>query len=155
MKLQETLAVHPNKSITVVHTESMVLNPTASPPDLNKVRSTYTSPPTAPKLSAALERDLKALKVNLILNDKARIPKSAEGRGEWDGSFGLQDGIKTVTLESGKKIEADYVIIGIGNKPNVSLVEKADPGAIVSGLVGVDEYLRVGRLGHHPRLDRS
>jgi len=47
--------------------------------------------------------------------------------------------------KSGKKVEADYVFIAGGNKPNVSLVEKADPGAIAAGLIAVDEYLRVSR----------
>ena len=122
-----------------------MLNPTANPPDLNKVRSTYSAPPTAPKLSVALEKDLKALKINLITNETVNTKVGAAGPNDWDGSFGLQSGVKTITTQSGKKIEADYVFVSVGNKPNVSIVQNADPGALVSGLVGVDEYLKVGR----------
>ena len=60
-----------------------------------------------------------------------------------DGTEGLQDGLKKVKLSSGKVLEADYVFIGNGDKPNVSLVDKADPGALVAGLVGVSQYLKV------------
>ena len=51
-----------------------------------------------------------------------------------------------VKTESGKVFEADYVFQSIGNKPNVQIVEAADKGAIDSGLIRVDEYLRVSGL---------
>ena len=121
-----------------------MLNPTANPPDLNKVTTTYSSPPTAPKLSVALERDIKALNITLITNEKVNIPTSAPGDAtEWDGSFGLQSSVKKVSLASGKKLVADFVFISVGNQPNINIVEKADKGAIISGLIAVDEYLRV------------
>ena len=142
--LQEIRAQYPTKSITIVNSQSSVLNPTANPPDLNKVRSTYSSPPTLPKLSAAIEKDLKALNITLVTNEKVNIPTSPSGDAiEWDGSFGLQSSVKKVSLASGKKLEADFVFVSTGNQPNVSIVEQADKGAIISGLIGVDENLRV------------
>lgn len=143
--MQEIRAHHPisKHTITVVHNLSSVLNPTANPPDINKITSSYSSPPTAPKLSVAIEKDMKALKIDLIPNERVLIPAPQGGPGDWDGSFGLQTGVKKVTLASGKKVDADFVFVAVGNKPNVELVEKADKEAVVSGLIGVNEYLRV------------
>lgn len=53
-------------------------------------------------------------------------------------------------LESGKTVEADYVFISTGNKPNSKLVEKADAGAVEMGkYVAVDNYLRVRTSASH------
>jgi len=57
--------------------------------------------------------------------------------------------VKNVALKSGRKIQADFIFVAVGNKPNVSLIENVDKGAIVSGLIGVDEYLRVSRDSRH------
>jgi NADPH-dependent 2,4-dienoyl-CoA reductase/sulfur reductase-like enzyme len=46
-------------------------------------------------------------------------------------------------LQSGKTLEADFVFVSVGNKPNVELVERVDSGAITSGLIAVDNYLKV------------
>ena len=129
------------------------MNPDAKKPGVDKF--SYSSPPTALKLSVALESQLKQLGIELITNDQVVIPSSTANLdpGEWDGKPGLQDGVKKVKLKSGKTLEADYVFVGIGNKPNVELVQKADPGALVAGLVGVDEYLKVSRqLTHYLRV---
>ena len=102
------------------------------------------------KLSTTLESSLKQLGIEFVPNESVQIPPSnagAAGAGveqeDWDGTEGLQDGLKKVKLSSGKVLEADFIFIGVGNKPNVSLVEKADPGALVAGLVGVNHYLKV------------
>ncbi|WVQ97105.1 hypothetical protein IAU59_004215 [Kwoniella sp. CBS 9459] len=139
----EIRAAHPNTSITVVHSSPHVLHPTAAAPDPQGKAHSYSSPPTLPKLSVTLEKILNDMKIDLVLGDKVAIPAVQGAPEDWSGAFGLQDGIKKVKLTSGKVLEADYVFISVGNKPNVSLVEAADKGAIVSGLVGVDEYLRV------------
>ena len=121
-----------------------MLNPTAKQPDLNSGHFNYSSPPTAAKLSKTLEGQLKTLKIELVLNDKVMIPaESSPDVSAWDGSFGLQSGLKKVKLQSGKALEADFVFVSIGNKPNVSLVENVDKGAITQGLIAVDEYLKV------------
>lgn len=143
--MKEIRAVHATKSITIIHNNSKVLDPQAVRPDLNKVKSSWSSPPTNPKLSVSLEKELKLLKIDVVHNDRVKIPANPSGPSDWDGSFGLQSSLKSVTLESGKKIEADYIFISVGNKPNVSLVEEADSGAIISGLVGVNEYLQVSQ----------
>ncbi|WRT63953.1 uncharacterized protein IL334_000880 [Kwoniella shivajii] len=139
----EIRSAHPDKAITVVHSSSHVLNPTANAPDPNGKAHSYSSPPTAPKLSVTLEKVLKEMQIDVILSDKVQIPASQSSPEDWSGSFGAQDGVKEIKLESGKSLEADYVFVSVGNKPNVSLVEKVDQGAVVSGLVNVDDYLRV------------
>jgi hypothetical protein len=126
------------------------LNP-ADPAKAAEVNSKGTphgwqAPLVNPKLSTAVETALKQLKIEFIGNSKVTIPSSSVGEGEWDGSFGLQDGFKKVALPDGKAIEADFVFMGLGNKSNANFVEKADSGAVVDGLVRVDEYLRVSFL---------
>ena len=138
----------PKDSITLVHNGPHVLNPEV--PGSKKSPTTdqfsYINPPTAMKLFTALESALKDLNIDVVLKERVQIPSETIGvaEGEWDGSEGLQSGLQKIKLSSGKTLEADYVFFGVGNEPNVSLVEKADPGALVAGLVGVDEYLKVG-----------
>jgi len=96
------------------------------------------------KLSNALTTQLKELNIDLITNDRVSIPsESSSGSSVWDGSFGLQNGLKTVRLDSGKTLQADFVFISTGNKPNISLVQSKDAGAITQGLIAVDKNLKV------------
>ena len=133
-----------------MHSSSAPLHPTAKQPDLNSGHFSYSSPPTAPKLSKTLEGQLKELKIDLITNDRVIIPSSSSSDpSEWNGSFGLQNGIKRVKLDSGKTLDADFVFVSVGNKPNVSLVKSKDAGAITQGLIAVDEYLRVRMVPRH------
>jgi hypothetical protein len=106
----------------------------------------WQSPYNNPKLSNSLETMLPTLKIEFIGNTKVTIPKSGDQvkDGEWDGSFGLQNGVKKITLPSGKVVEGDFFFMGLGNKSNAGFVEKADAGAVVNGLVRVDDYLKVG-----------
>ncbi|ORX34225.1 hypothetical protein BD324DRAFT_637171 [Kockovaella imperatae] len=132
------------KSITIVHNASHVLNPSSAPASTTNDHFSYNNPPTALKLSVSLEKQLKALGIDVILDDRVVIPSPSDaGPGEWDGSTGLQNGLKKLKTKNGKVLEADYVFQSIGNKPNVGLVQSVDPGAIVSGLVAVNEYLQV------------
>lgn len=62
---------------------------------------------------------------------------------DWDGSWGALGGMKTITAESGRTWEADYVFYATGNKPNVGLVQSVDASAIKGGLISVDEHLKV------------
>ena len=57
-----------------------------------------------------------------------------------------------MALPGGKTIEADFIFMGLGNKSNANFVEKADGGAVVDGLVRVDEYLKVSFMCHCPAL---
>ncbi|WWD18058.1 hypothetical protein CI109_102505 [Kwoniella shandongensis] len=137
---------HPSTSVTIVHSEPHVLHVTATAPSTEGKVASWSSPPTHPKLSANLEKILKTMNVDLIFSDKVVIPTSENtpsSEDDWSGKFGLQDGLKKVKLASGKTIEADYVFISIGNKPNVQLVKDVDVGALNSGLVSVDKYLKI------------
>ncbi|KAK8865785.1 hypothetical protein IAR55_000932 [Kwoniella newhampshirensis] len=140
----EIRAAHPSKSITIVHSNTHVLNPSASAPESNGKTLSYSDPPTLPKLSTTLEKILQEMKIDVVLDDKVSIPASVgDDPSDWSGRFGLQDGVKKIKLASGKTLEGDYVFISVGNKPNVILVQKVDEKALDSGLISVDEYLRV------------
>ena len=114
----------------------------------------WQAPLVNPKLSTAVEAALKTLKIEFIGSSKVSIPTSNVGEGEWDGSFGLQNGLKKVLLPDGKTVEADFVFMGLGNKSNAGFVEKTDSGAVAGGLVKVDEYLKVSFVTHD-RRDRA
>lgn len=105
----------------------------------------WNAPACNPKLSAALEKLIADSLIDLIPNDKALVPSehAIVGPNDWDGSFGLQKGLKTVKLGSGKEVKADFVFIGIGNRSNVELVQDVDEYALVDGQIWVDDYLRV------------
>ncbi|KAK4687483.1 apoptosis-inducing factor 2, partial [Tremellales sp. Uapishka_1] len=139
----EIRAQHPKVKITIVHPETHVMHPAASVDPVKNGVTSYSSPPTLPKLSTALEKALKDIDITTVLGDKVVIAKGDVAEGDWNGSFGIQTGIKTVKLESGKTLEADYVFMSVGNKPNTGLVAKADSAALDNDLVTVDEYLRV------------
>lgn len=130
--------------ITVVHSVSHVLNPSSNP-NSSKSGDHYTAPTSSLKLSVALEKELQALKIDLVLGDKVVIPTESApvAAGEWDGHFGALDGVKTVKLASGKTLEADYVFIGVGNKPNGGLVGDVDASAVDGAMIRVDEYFQV------------
>jgi hypothetical protein len=106
----------------------------------------WNAPACSPKLSIALERLISECHIDLVPNDKALVPSEHAilGPNEWDGSFGLQKGMKSVKLGSGKEVKADFVFIGIGNRSNVELVDEADDCALADGQIWVDDYLRVG-----------
>lgn len=61
-----------------------------------------------------------------------------------DGIAGIADGADsaTVTLKSGRSVEADLVLIGIGSVPNVTLA--ADAGLAVENGIAVDRHLATG-----------
>jgi hypothetical protein len=108
----------------------------------------WNAPACSPKLSTALEKLISECLIDLVPNDKALVPSVYDrlGPDDWDGSFGLQKGMKTVKLGSGREIKADSVFIGIGNRSNVELVEQADDAALADGQIWVDDYLRVGPM---------
>jgi hypothetical protein len=109
----------------------------------------WNAPACSPKLSTALEKLISECLIDLVPNDKALVPSEYDrlGPDDWDGSFGLQKGMKTVKLGSGREIKADFVFIGIGNRSNVELVEQADDAALADGQIWVDDYLRVRMMG--------
>ena len=103
------------------------------------------------KLSTALESQLRNSKINLVLDDRVKIPSSGSinDPSEWDGSSGYLGQVKTVKLASGKTLKADLVFVSIGNRPNVSLVKSVDPQALSDGLIAVDEYLKVSSYAEY------
>ena len=140
----QELKINGCKSVTIVHSLPHVLNPTAPAVDPKADHFSYSNPPTAMKLSVSLEQQLEALGIETIFNDQVEVPSSPPNdSGEWNGSQGLQDGVKKLRTRNGKALEADFVFKGVGNRPNIDLVKKVDEGAIVAGLIGVNQYLQV------------
>jgi len=148
---QEIRELFPDKSITLVHSGAHPMKPSnpAKAANVNSKGSPqgWQAPLVNPKLSTAVEAALKTLKIEFIGNSKVNIPSSG-AQGEWDGSFGLQNGLKKIQLPGGKTIEADFIFMGLGNKSNASFVEKADNAAVVDGLIRVDDYLKVSFMIH-------
>ncbi|EIW72648.1 hypothetical protein M231_06548 [Tremella mesenterica] len=148
----EIRSQHPNTGITVIHDGPRILERfVSSAPDLNNMFDNttlsqaadqhYVAPAANPKLSAALTKLLNDHHVEIITNERA-VPSTDLPNG-WDGVAGPQDGIKSIRLRSGRTVVADYVFISVGNRFNVRLVEAVDKGALISGMIRVDEFLRV------------
>lgn len=151
---QEVRDAHPDTEVTIIHSKPSLLSPIPSAGPESSSNLTWSSPPTNPKLSKSLEQVLKNLNVNLILDDSVYIPvgDNASVAGEWDGSFGLQDEVKKLKLRSGKEVQGDYIFVSVGNNPNIGLVASVDPTAITSGLIAVDDYLKVNIFMCFPNL---
>lgn len=75
------------------------------------------------------EKELKSL--GIILHKQKKVVSINGG-----------DRVDSVTLDNGKQLLADMVIIGIGGKPNVYLAKKAGFLITEGGSVWVDSYMR-------------
>lgn len=144
---QEIRHQHPSTDITIVHSRSQILNPHTSSSTGDSSPKAWSAAPTPAQYSPSIERKLKDLDIHLILNEKVQIPnfEADIAEGEWDGSFGYQGQMKTVRLSSGKAAEADFIFLAVGNRANSSVVEKADPRALIDGMgkmVDVDDYFK-------------
>ncbi|MBP1762784.1 MAG: FAD-dependent pyridine nucleotide-disulfide oxidoreductase, partial [Firmicutes bacterium] len=82
-----------------------------------------------PEMAAIVHNYISFLGIDLILNDR---PLSLEG----------EDNVVQVVLTSGKKIDTDMVILGIGVRPEVWLAEQAGLALGSTGGIMVDEYMR-------------
>ncbi|HNX93218.1 MAG TPA: FAD-dependent oxidoreductase, partial [Syntrophomonas sp.] len=82
-----------------------------------------------PEMAAIVHNYITFLGIDLILNDR---PVSLEG----------EDNVAQVVLASGKKIDTDMVILGIGVRPEVWLAEQAGLAMGATGGILVDEYMR-------------
>lgn len=103
----EIRAVYPDKKITLVHNSPHLLHPKSTPaPGSNDEPTSYSAPPTVVKLSIALEKQLKEINVDLILDDRVEVPRRGArlGEGHWDGTFGPLDGVKTVKTSKGQSL---------------------------------------------------
>lgn len=81
------------------------------------------------EMSQILHEHIKKLGVNLFLNESV-------------DNFDYCNGITSVNFKSGKKIDADIVILSIGIKPQSNLAIDADLEVNNRGGIIVDEYLK-------------
>ncbi|WVQ71043.1 hypothetical protein IAR50_000568 [Cryptococcus sp. DSM 104548] len=153
--------INSNANITIVHPRSGLLEPTPLDPVPAATTTvlSYSSPPVDPRLSQTLEGHCLKLDISLIFQDRVVIPTPGEGsrgtvaEGDWEGRYGKQEGVKEVSLESGKKVQADYVILAAGTSPNSWMVGKEDEGALDGKLIRVDEYLKVSSANENSIFD--
>ncbi|KLT40111.1 FAD/NAD(P)-binding domain-containing protein [Cutaneotrichosporon oleaginosum] len=134
----EITAAYPGKKVTIVHGEPALLHAgerRKEQPDPKE----YVAPPTAPRLSASLEDQLKKRGVELVYED--RVDAGADGKELHTGPLGQ---LTRLPLASGGSVEADYVFLSIGNAPNSSLVADVDPSAVTrSGHIAVDAHFHI------------
>ncbi|OXG31029.1 hypothetical protein C367_01750 [Cryptococcus neoformans Ze90-1] len=139
--------VNSEAKITIVHPESALLNPTPKNPVLAKTSTTpsYNSPPVDIRLSKTLEEHCHKLNISLIFKDRVAIPPKDERVPDdaWQGKYGKQLKVVEVALKSGRKLKADYVILGAGTSPNSWMIGDKDKGALDGKLIRVDDYLKV------------
>ncbi|WVQ85449.1 hypothetical protein IAT38_007614 [Cryptococcus sp. DSM 104549] len=140
--------IAPDSNITIVHPDVGLLHPTPKPTQetLSHPAPSYSSPPVDPRLSAAFADICAKMNISIIYEDRVIIPQPGEEvpQGGWDGTCGKSLGEKRqVRLKSGEVLDADYVILGAGTKPNSGMVEKADKGALDGRLIRVDEYFKI------------
>ncbi|MDD5511016.1 MAG: FAD-dependent oxidoreductase [Dehalococcoidales bacterium] len=81
------------------------------------------------ELCIRAEESLRSNSIELITGDGV---KSIDGTGK----------AESVTLQSGKQIKCDLVVVGIGVKPNVQLAENAGLEIGTTGGIKVDEFQR-------------
>ena len=81
------------------------------------------------EMAQVVHQHLKSKEVNLHLGDGVK-------------SFEYNDGITTVTLQSGNKVESDLVILSIGVRPNGELAKDSGLTQNQRGGIVVDRYLK-------------
>ena len=81
------------------------------------------------EMAQVVHQHLKSKEVNLHLGDGVK-------------SFEYNDGITTVTLQSGKQVDSDLVILSIGVRPNGELAKDAGLTQNQRGGIIVDKYLK-------------
>lgn len=86
-------------------------------------------------LSDKLNAQLKKRGVNILFEDSVEADSLPTGP---------LDEVKTFKTKNGKSVQADFVLVGTGGKPNTSLVKSVDPSVINSrGQVTVNPDLSV------------
>lgn len=81
------------------------------------------------EMAQQVHQHLKAKGVRLYLSDGVK-------------SFEYHNGVTLITLQSGKQIEADLVMLSIGIRPNSQLAKDAGLAVNERGGIVVDQYLR-------------
>lgn len=85
-------------------------------------------PPLDPEMAHILETELESHGVTLHLGDGISAIGTENGRAD------------SVTLNSGKRIDTDLVILGVGVRPNVALAKAAGLSLGATGGVTINEY---------------
>lgn len=86
-------------------------------------------PPVDWEIAAEVQKHVKEKGVQLFVNDSVT-------------EFIHQDGTTTVHLQSGNKIEADFVLVSVGVKPLVKLAKEAGLSIGELGGISVNEYMQ-------------
>jgi NADPH-dependent 2,4-dienoyl-CoA reductase/sulfur reductase-like enzyme len=85
-------------------------------------------PPFSKDITKYIDNHLREQGVNLVLGDGVN-------------SFRGDEAVEEVITSSGKKIEADFVLLSLGIKPEVSLAKKSNIGIGKTGAIEVNERM--------------
>lgn len=92
--------------------------------------------PTEPEISRIVEEELRAHDVRLLKETRA-VGFEGDTRGF----------VREVLTDSGDRVAADLVVIGIGIRPNVSLAQEAGIALGPTGAIAVDEHQETNVAG--------
>ncbi len=92
--------------------------------------------PTEPEISQIVEQELAAHDVRLLKQTRA-VGFEGDAKGD----------VREVLTDSGERLEADLVLIGIGIRPNVRLAEEAGIALGPTGAIAVDERQETNVVG--------
>lgn len=124
-------SAYPDKKLSVVHSETGLLHPDATPAEAG----VFTFPTTQTRVGDSLSSQLAERNVKVYLNDRAILTPDQRG---------ALPKTETIKLASGASVDADYVLVAVGNSPNSGLAVKADPHAVTAnGYIKVDSVFRV------------
>jgi len=88
-------------------------------------------------LPAMLDSEMAAIVERELVRKKVKVIKGANVNGVFN-----HDGRPSVSIEGGDKIDADYLFLALGIRPNVALASDAGLALGKSGAVMVDKRLR-------------
>jgi len=106
--------------------------------EINKLGKNVTLVEILPHILSLPFDDELAIKAEEILSSRGVNIKTGDGVKEILG----KDKVESVLLNSGKKIEADVVVLAMGYVPNITLAKQTGLNICDEGFICVDEYMR-------------
>ncbi len=110
--------------------------------EINKLGKKVTLVEILPHILSLPFDDELAIKAEEILSSRGVNIKTGDGVKEILG----KDKVESVLLNSGKKLDADVVVLAMGYVPNITLAKQSDLNICDEGFICVDEYMRTSDL---------
>ena len=106
--------------------------------EINKLGKNVTLVEILPHILSLPFDDELAIKAEEILSSRGVNIKTGDGVKEILG----KDKVESVLLNSGKKLDADVVVLAMGYVPNITLAKQTGLNICDEGFICVDEYMR-------------